>query len=413
MADYLYGMRFSYVLTPAVLALTAALPSCRRAQDAGKGPYAAVVAEAVPAIEQAVGLKFKTPPKLETRSKDQVRQFVLREIETPKAQAALAGTEVAYKLLGMIPDTLQLKPLFVNLLSEQIVGYYDPKTKILYVVDGSPKDVAQVTVTHELVHALQDQYVSLDSVQNMQGDNDREVAAQSVFEGQAVYVQLQSMLGSGNVAVNMPGGWERVRQAIRENQASMPIYASAPLVIQETLIFPYLSGTEFIKNYTEREHGVPYNNMPVSTEQVMHPAAFFGKRDEPTAVSFAPNTGGPHVYDNDLGEFETRLFLFQHLQSQDDAVRGAAGWDGDRYLVYKTPQGNAIAWATVWDTKADAADFYALLQRVIDARQSAAPGERTMKATTGEIAGRPVVLMEDVPAGANPNAVTLTNVQLH
>jgi hypothetical protein len=406
-------MRLSHFLTvPTALALLVALPSCRRAPDAEKGPYAAMVAEAIPGIERSVGLKFKTQPKLETRSKEQVRQFVLQEIDSPKAQAELAGTEVAYKLLGMIPDTLQLKPLFVNLLSEQIVGYYDPKTKVLYVVGGSAKDVAQVTVTHELVHALQDQYVNLDSVQNMGGDNDRQVAAQAIFEGQAVYVQLQVMLGNGNVAVNMPGGWERVRQAIRDNQASMPIYASAPLVLQETLIFPYLSGTEFIKNYTEHEHGVPYNNMPVSTEQVMHPGAFFGKHDDPTIVSFTAGTGGPHVYDNDLGEFETRLFLFQHLQSQDDAVRGATGWDGDRYLVYKTRQGNAITWATVWDTKADAADFYALLQRAIDARQSANPGKRVMKATTGEIAGRPVVLMEDVPVGADPTAVTLKNIQL-
>ena len=36
----------------------------------GEGPYARQIADAIPNIEKAVGLKFKTPPKLETRSED-------------------------------------------------------------------------------------------------------------------------------------------------------------------------------------------------------------------------------------------------------------------------------------------------------------------------------------------------------
>ena len=43
---------------------------------ANAGPYAKEVSEAVPKIERAVGLRFKTPPKVETRSKTEVRQFL-------------------------------------------------------------------------------------------------------------------------------------------------------------------------------------------------------------------------------------------------------------------------------------------------------------------------------------------------
>ena len=38
--------------------------------------------------------------------------------------------------------------------------------------------------------------------------------------------EIAVMLGGGNVAVNLPGGWDRVRDMIRENQASMPIFAA-------------------------------------------------------------------------------------------------------------------------------------------------------------------------------------------
>ncbi|MFL5550639.1 MAG: hypothetical protein ACJ77Q_09220, partial [Gemmatimonadaceae bacterium] len=333
--------------------------ACESQKPTYEGPYGAEVAAAVPMIEKAVGLKFKTPPKVETRSKAQVREFVTKQFTDSLASHDIAGQEAAYKRLGMIPDTLKLQPFLMGLLEEQIVGYYDPKTKVLYVVDGSPKDMASLTITHELVHALQDQYISLDSVQKIRDDNDRLSAAQAVFEGQAVYEQISVMLGGTNIAINLPGGWDRIREMIRETQASMPIFAAAPKVIQETLIFPYLSGAEFYRNYKERKGGASvYKDMPVSTEQIIHPAAFFVTRDNPTRVTLGTLTNATRVYENDLGEFETRLFLFQQLNDQNESLRGASGWDGDRYAVVNTPQGQGIVWLTVWDSAVEAGEFF-------------------------------------------------------
>lgn len=422
-------MRHRPLLTVGLLLLLV-LPGaneCRsRPKSAGTGPYADVVAAAIPTIESAVGLRFKRPPRLETRSKAQVRQFVARQLTDARAQRQLAGVEAAYRQLGMIPDTLALQPFLLRLLEEQIVGFYDPVTKVLYLVDGAPKDAVQLTITHELVHALQDQYVSLDSVQRLEGNNDRESALQAVFEGQAVYEQIAAMFGGKNVAVNLPGGWDRVRQMIRENQSAMPVFAGAPLVIQETLIFPYLSGAEFVKNYKQRNPGgVLYREMPVSTEQVMHPSAYFGTRDAPTPVTFAPLTAATRVYENNLGEFETRLFLYQWTNDLQASTRGATGWDGDRYEVFDTPSGRGIAWATVWDTPQDAGEYLDMMDQLTTRRYeaNASPGStatdkryagrtRAVQLSTGEIQGRPVVLYVDVPAGASTRVVALDAVKL-
>jgi hypothetical protein len=400
--------------------------ACEKDKPKYEGPYAAEVAEAVPMIEKAVGLKYKTPPKVETRSKDQVREFVTKQLTDSLAAHDIAGQEAAYKRLGMIPDTLNLKAFLISLLEEQIVGYYDPHTKVLYVVDDAPKDTRALTITHELVHALQDQYISLDSVQKIRDDNDRLSAAQSVFEGQAVYEQISIMLGGTNIAINLPGGWDRIREMIREEQASMPIFAAAPKVIQETMIFPYLSGAEFYRNYKERKPGsIIYKDMPVSTEQIIHPAAFFLKRDNPTRVTFGTLSNATKVYDNDLGEFETRLFLFQQLNDQNEAVRGATGWDGDRYAVVNTPQGQGIVWLTVWDSPVEAGEFFHLAGQAVEARYKTKAGKgstdlvknysaagRTVQVSTLEIQGRPVVIYVDVPAGANPNIVNPAQVTL-
>ena len=400
--------------------------ACEKPKPTYEGPYATQVAQAVPMIEKAVGLKFKTPPRVETRSKEQVRQYIVKQVSDSQAVRELNGEEAAYKRFGLIPDTLKLQPFLESLLVEQIVGFYDPHTKILYIVDGSPKDLVATIVTHELVHALQDQYISLDSVQKVVGDNDRQSAAQSVFEGQAVYEQISIALGGSNIAINLPGGWDRIRDMIRESQASMPVFAAAPRVIQETLIFPYLSGAEFYRNYKERKPGsVIYNDMPTSTEQIIHASAFFGTRDTPTKVTLGPLTNATDVYENDLGEFETRLFLFQHLNDQNEAIRGASGWDGDRYAVVNTPQGPGIVWLTVWDSPVEAGEFYDIAGRAIEKRfttkagtgstslvKKYPAGNRTLQLSTVEIAGRPVVLYEDLPSGANVNIVNPAQVKL-
>jgi hypothetical protein len=405
--------------------LTLAL-ACESQKPKYEGPYAAEVAESVPMIEKSIGLKFKTPPKVETRSKEQVRAFVTKQFTDSLAMHDIAGQEAAYKLLGMIPDTLNLQQFLTSLLEEQIVGYYDPKTKVLYVVDGAPKDMAGITITHELVHALQDQYISLDSVQRIRDDNDRLAAGQAVFEGQAVYEQISIMLGGTNIAIALPGGWDRIREMIAENRSSMPIFAAAPKVIQETLIFPYLSGAEFYRNYKERKPGsVIYNDMPVSTEQIIHPAAFFVTRDNPTRVTLGTLSNATKVYENDLGEFETRLFLFQSLNDQNEAVRGATGWDGDRYAVVNTPQGKGIVWLTVWDSPVEAGEFFHLAGESLETRYSTkaaagstdlvkkySAGGRTLQLSTLEIQGRPTVVYVDVPAGANPNIINPAQVVL-
>lgn len=386
----------------AVAAIVAAAVGCRKPPTPASGPYGDVVATAIPAVENAVGLKFKTPPVIEVRDKDQVRSYILKQLTDSTNMREVQGQSVAYKLLGMLPDTLDLAALETKLLEEQIVGYYDPETKVLYVVKDAPKDEVRVIVTHELVHALQDQYVNLDSLQHVSGDNDRETAAQAVIEGEAVYEQIRAMLGPSNLAIGLPQGWQRIRESIRNNEAAMPVYASSPMVIQETLIFPYLSGAEFVKTFRSHNPSVaPFTDLPVSTAQILHPNEFFDRRVAPTPVSFGPVAGVAPTYENNLGEFETRLFLYQQLNDIDKATRGAAGWNGDRYIAFDTRNGPALAWASVWLTQSQADDFSKTAREAVTAMNPAKYG-RSIKVTTGESAGRPVVLLVVAPDGTTP-----------
>ena len=285
-----------------------------------------------------------------------------------------------------------------------------------------------ITITHELVHALQDQYFPLDSLEKEHGDNDRTSAVQAVIEGEAVFEQMSAMLGGNNFAMALPGGWDRVRQMIRDAQATMPVFATAPMFIQESLLFPYLSGAEFVRHFKQKRPGqMPFRPPPTSTKQVIHPDRFLDSLDVPTRVMLPKPSGGSVVYENDLGEFETRLYLFQHLG--DAGIAGAAARRVGKATASSssTPRrAPGLTWLTVWDSPVDAAQFRDLMEQTIEKRfhtaHGAGGGGTTRKfaarragrssSTAVMVQGKPAVLFTDVPSGAPTRLIDVSKVKL-
>ena len=414
-----------WAILAGIISLGAA--GCGGDSETDEGPYGSLVADAVPKIESTVGLRFKTPPKLEARSREQVREFLERRFNEETPTRELAGAERAYKRFGMIPDTMQLRPFLLDLLTEQVVGYYDPSTKVLYVVEGEREDLVGMTITHELVHALQDQYIDLDSIQTLEGNNARQSALQAVIEGQATYEGLAVTLGNRDFAENIPGGWDRMRDLIRENSSSMPLFNASPMLIQETLIFPYVNGAEFVRRFRRSyPDQVLFDAMPVSTEQVLHASRFsLDSADAPTAVTLPATPAGSTVYENNLGEFETRLFLYQHLRDVSGSAEAARGWDGDRYRIIDGAGGETLIWVTVWDTPIDAATFHDRMQQLVrrrfnTAEPTTAPDgariyrgrERLLGLWALEIGGRPAVIFVDAPSGGSVNVIDPAGITL-
>ena len=67
----------------------------------------------VPLVEQASGLAFSVAPRWAVRSTDQLREFLQSKFREDLPPEILNGLETAYRLFGLIPDTLQLEPLFL------------------------------------------------------------------------------------------------------------------------------------------------------------------------------------------------------------------------------------------------------------------------------------------------------------
>lgn len=392
-------------LTVAAVAVLTAGGGCRERAKAVESEAATreLVHRLEAQAERVTGLHFKRPVAVRLRTRDQVRAYIIHKFDQDLPPPELAGAQAAYRLFGLIPDSLDLRRTIVDLLTEQVAGYYDPDSGALFIPtdQGDPARV-RLVASHELVHALQDQYLPLDSIINQRRQNDRRSAAQAVLEGQATFYQI-SILMPEQHPESLPEHWFwRQRAAMAQLQSEMPAFSSAPLWLRETLIFPYLGGADFVawyvRTHPKRE---PYGAaMPASTEQILHPDRY-DAGDEPVALAFT----GPAVdsvrYEDGLGEFEIGLLFSQLLHDSTGAEEPAAaeGWGGDRYRVYGSAGGvrtDALVWCTVWDDAAARDRFVRTLAAAWAARRAGDAGRR-YRVESLPIDGRPGARLVDAP----------------
>ena len=383
------------MIAPAVILAALALGGCRERARAVHNEAALrdVVEALLPAVERAARLKFRRPPVVQVRSRDQIRSYVVAKLDAEYPPDEMAGYQAALRIFGLIPDSLDLRATVVNVLYEQIAGYYDPDSNAFYVAADLDSYIARVTASHELVHALQDQYLDLDSIVRLRGQNDRRVAAQSVLEGQATLTQIPVLMPEQKPDTFPPDWFWRQREVMAAQHATMREFTNAPVWLRESLIFPYLGGADFV-NWYGRTHGgrPPFGeHLPRSTEHILHPDRYVAG-DEPTTLRFRSET--PR-YQDGLGEFEIRLLIWVLTGIEQRGAVLASGWDGDQYGVFGEKM-EALVWYTVWDDKASARRFAEGLERAWPPPRAGA--ERRVEISQRLVGEIPGVRLVDAPA---------------
>lgn len=374
-----------------------ALVACRQRAEAVQeaGALREIVRQTMPSVEVAAGLKFKRSPAVQVRSREQVRSYILGKLDEELPPAELASTEAAYKHFGLLPDSVDLRRLMVNVLAEQVAGYYDPDSGALFIPsDADTSKLRAIVVPHELVHALQDQYLPLDSVLHQRHQSDRKSAGEAIFEGQATLVQIRVLMPEQNLDA-LPDFWD-ARNAVQMQQDQFPNFSKAPLWVRESLIFPYLAGADFVRWFWKEHPGEqPYGAlMPISTSQILHPERY-AAHETPVYLAFTRAPGDSLRLEDDLGEFESRLLLQQLTGVEAEAEVLAAGWAGDRYAVFGA-HSEALVWYSVWRDPRAAAGYLSALKRGWAKRSE--PG-RVTHIEAMSIDGKPGLRVVDAPSG--------------
>jgi hypothetical protein len=242
---------------------------------------------------------------------------------------------------------------------EQVAGFYDPDSTALFLMEDMPGETLEGILVHELVHAVQDQTANLDSLTARERGNDRQAAAQSAIEGHATVIMmeytLEQLQGRPVDFTEIPDISQMVGPALEAMREQYPALASAPRIIQEALLFPYLKGFSYVSAFWQAREGRPPpfgSDLPQSTEQILNPELAFGPEvDWPTELELAPIDGYETRYSNVFGEAELSVLLEEHLGPDGKAL--AQGWDGDRFTLVQGPDGSdGLVWVSVWDSRA-------------------------------------------------------------
>ncbi|MCI0432922.1 MAG: 2-amino-4-hydroxy-6-hydroxymethyldihydropteridine diphosphokinase [Gemmatimonadetes bacterium] len=373
----------------------------------------------LPRLERLSGLEARDSVRVEVRTPAEVRSYVEHRLDQELPAAELESVKTVYALLGLLPDTLQLRQLLIDLYTEQIAGYYDPATRALHVIEGATAQELRPVLAHELVHALQDQHTNLDSLIDRARGNDRQVAAQAAIEGHATIVMFALLAEEAGAPVDpltLPDPGVQLRAAFESSESEFPVFRDAPAIIRETLLFPYVAGASFVRLLWQHDATSPGMSAPLgarlpqSTEQVMDPERrFLPVRDEPTELRFDEPSPWQRLYENTLGAFETRVLFEAHLGP---AARATEGWDGDRYVLLADAAGaRALVWVSVLDDAAAASAFEAALRDLVASGRMPATGTVERLAVDNRHAVRLVLARDADPAAVPRPAVHCVDAQ--
>jgi hypothetical protein len=325
-------------------------------------PADAVLAQVTPIahrVEAIRGVRFRRVPRPVLVTPAQTRDLQLRDLDRTYPAARRSADEHVVETLGLVPHGTDLRKVLGDVSGEQVAGFYDTRRKRLAVVDGpvaSNSVLTEITLAHELDHALDDQRFGLRD--DTAGTDDRTSAYTALIEGTATAVMD-----------------EYARRYIPPGSALLSVFSAVgpktpiPPYLQRSLEFSYTGGERFVSALRDADGGrwalvnrALAKRPPDSTEQVMHPEKYL-RRERPLPVRIGPlglGAGWKRTSAGAIGEFDTRELLKLGTDPA-TAATAAAGWGGARYEQWENGAARVLVLRWRWDTPGDAREFDAAL----------------------------------------------------
>jgi hypothetical protein len=327
-------------------------------------------------VEEVRGRKFERPVPATEIDMAEARKLLRAKIDEgfpAPAEEALRSLVV----LGLIDETPRLLDHLIDFYASQVVAFYDPEPRRFFVVKDSPGLAAEgldmsgmaegLVYSHELMHALQDESMRLDSRAKALKDNsDRGLALQSLLEGEATFVMIKVVLknipGAGPDAEEQMGPLLTAGSLERGN-----LPKDVPAFFADQLFFPYSEGTEYVRAAFKKggwaEIDRLWRNPPESSAEILHGAPYPPPVEGLLPGNVASLLPGRIIYSDTLGEWTLRFLLGRALP-EDEAAKSAVGWRGDRIAFFATPGGGmGYLWRIRFDDGLASTRFEAAFKR--------------------------------------------------
>ena len=229
------------------------------------------------AVEEVRGLTFPEEIDPVFVTSEEMGERV-RDLAADSYPPELADLESRlWVALGMLEPGYDIFAEQLDLLDGAVAGYYDPETQELVVSSSSSDEplnaTDQVTLAHELIHALTDARLQFpDSIDDPTADPERARAIQALIEGDATLGMQQFSMGALDL-MDQFGMMLDPRVA-----ASQEDLSDFPFILSNGLQLPYLEGMSFAcALFTEggwEQVDAAYAAPPATTAEILFPERY-------------------------------------------------------------------------------------------------------------------------------------------
>ena len=382
-----------------------------------------LVDELIKFSSDETGLPIKDNVKRELTTRTAVENYLTEKFNEDQDAKRLQRDEIVLKKFGLLDRDFALKPFLLALLKEQIEAYYDSKTKTVNMLDWVDVDEQKPVLAHELTHALQDQHSDLekwddqtpdDVSTDSAGDTDHlardemDTARDAVAEGQATAVMMDYILKPlGKSLVKDPEVMDILKQQMSGSENS-PVMARAPLLLSESMLFPYREGLSFEQDVwmdqgKEAAFAGTLDHPPTSSWEIINPREY--EHHKVPAVPLLPDIHPlvDKLYQPyDIGQVgQLDVHIMAELFGGDEAARNLTpAWNGGVYWAGQLRNANstgdkngtkslAIFYLASWRNPATAQAFAKLyadsLGRKYSGLKEDEAAEKTASATSGSV----------------------------
>jgi hypothetical protein len=349
------------------------LTRCLFALSLAAAALAQETSEILDQLAGITGLAVKERVIEHTMKREELKKYFDERIDEVVKPEEIRVEELALKKLGFVPADFDLRKTTVDLMSEQAAAFYDYRKKKMVVLESDAGMMRDMALVHELAHALADQHFRLEKFLKKAGSSDDSALARmAVMEGQATWLMSefmakrmgQSLLDSGPMVSMM----SRMAGAAG---SGFPVFASVPLYMKESLVFPYAQGMVFQHKVIEKlgKDGFAevFRKPPQSTREILHPEKYIAG-ENPVVVRLpapASKKEWKELAEGTVGEFDHTILLRQYNASLELI---AEGWRGGRFglLEHKKDRNRvAFAYASAWADEKYAGDFFKAYKEVL------------------------------------------------
>jgi hypothetical protein len=352
-----------------------------------------VIYRAMARVETIRNMTFADEVAVDVVSRETYRQTNEERFANYTAAERLEQN-VGYEALFTVDRETAAADATETVYGGAVKGYYDPETDEIVIVSENPEtpELDELTLGHELVHALQDQRFNLSQLHG--STQDAELAGNGLAEGDASWVEREYEAQCGSE-------WDCLSPSGGEQAGTFDVNWGIYFAVYQ----PYSDGPDYVDHLRRQGEGwsavdAAYDDPPATTSAVIHP----GSEREPADVSVPDSssdgwrqlTVGGEVANDTVGEAGmVAMFAAGAMNGSQSSVISASelfgseegsynydhsatdGWAGDELVIYTSDEvdneGDPAAageagyvWRTQWQSAVDSEEFLDGYRQLLD-----------------------------------------------